>query len=93
MHFLYIIYSQNLDKFYVGETADVKHRLESHNNHAFKNAYTKAANDWKAKLNFKCDNRENAIFLERFIKRMKSRKFIKKIIENPQILNDILSKK
>ncbi|MGO1728458.1 MAG: GIY-YIG nuclease family protein [Flavobacteriaceae bacterium] len=52
MHVLYIIYSRKLDKFYSGETTNLKHRLDLHNNHSFKKAYTKAANDWKVKLNF-----------------------------------------
>ncbi|SEA72502.1 GIY-YIG nuclease family protein [Psychroflexus halocasei] len=93
MHFLYIIYSQNIDKFYIGETTDVNHRIELHNRHAFKNAYSKAADDWILKLKFQCENRKNAVFLEKFIKRMKSRKFINKVIEKPEILHDVLNKK
>ena len=41
----------------------------------------------------KFDHKEDAQYLEKFIKRMKSKKFILKIIENPIILDDILSKK
>ena len=92
-HFLYIIYSKSIDKFYVGESTDVDFRLNQHNNHHFKMNFTKAANDWTIKLQFRCDSRNKAIFLESFIKRMKSRKFIEKLINKPEILNDILSKK
>tara|TARA_R100001369_G_C3287289_1_gene163226 strand:+ start:116 stop:253 length:138 start_codon:yes stop_codon:yes gene_type:complete len=38
-------------------------------------------------------SKEDAIFLEKFIKRMKSKKFIRKIVDNPGILKDILEKK
>lgn len=93
MHFLYIIYSQKLDKFYVGESQNVEQRLFLHNTHSFKKAYTKAANDWKIKLSFECNCRKDAIIIEKFIKKMKSRNFIVKVINQPQILNDILSKK
>jgi len=31
MHFVYIIYSKKIDKYYVGETPDVANRLLQHN--------------------------------------------------------------
>ncbi len=92
MHYLYIIYSKKLDKFYVGETPDVKTRLKLHNAHHFTKSFTKSATDWETKLSFECRDKQNAFFLEKFIKRMKSRKFIEKIIDNPLILKDILDK-
>ena len=92
-HYLYIIYSEQLDKFYVGETSNVEQRISIHNSHEIKSAYTKAASDWVLKLSFNCANRNEALYLERFIKRMKSKKFIEKIVNDPQALNDILSKK
>ena len=93
MHYLYIIYSSSLDKFYTGETTDVQERLLKHNEHAYQKAFTKAADDWTIKLQKKCENKSDAVYLEQFIKRMKSKKFILKIIQNPEILDDILSKK
>ena len=91
-HFLYILYSKSVDKFYIGETNNVINRLEIHNSHLIKGAFTKIANDWEIKIVFECKNRNEALFLEKFIKRMKSRKFINTIIQNPEILNDVLSK-
>jgi putative endonuclease len=44
-------------------------------------------------LTFECLNKTDALYLERFIKRMKSKVFVEKIIQNPEILIDILSKK
>ncbi|MEO2081146.1 MULTISPECIES: GIY-YIG nuclease family protein [Leeuwenhoekiella] len=41
-HYLYIIYSKSLDKFYTGETSNIEERITLHNAHAIKNAYTKA---------------------------------------------------
>jgi len=93
MHFVYIIYSNCVDKFYVGETADVENRLILHKSGKFKGAFTKIAHDWRIVLEFECENREDALFLESFIKRMKSRKFIEKITQTPSILYDILEKR
>ncbi len=93
MHFLYIIHSDELNRYYVGESEQPEIRLGQHNSHYFKTNFTKAANDWKLTLTFECDSREASLYLEKFIKRMKSKKFIGKVIANPIILKDILSKK
>src|SRR5690606_21983710 len=92
MHFLYIIYSKNIDKYYVGETENPQNRLKQHNEHYFKTNFTKAAADCEHALSFQCDTKEDAVFLERFIKKMKSRKFIEKVVQDPEILNSILKK-
>ena len=44
-------------------------------------------------LQMKCNNKEDALYLEKYIKRMKSRKFVQKIIDTPKILEDILLKR
>lgn len=93
MHFLYILYSYSADKFYIGESPDVVMRHDLHNKHHFKKSYTKIVEDWKIKLAFECEQRSDALYLERFVKRMKSKTFILKIIENPHILDDILLKR
>ena len=93
MHYLYIIYSKSCDKFYTGETYDLIKRIEQHRNHLYQNSFTKIATDWELVLQFECNNRQNAVFLEQFIKRMKSKKVIAKIILTPLILEDILLKK
>jgi putative endonuclease len=93
LHYLYIIYSQAIDRFYIGQSPDAIHRLSQHNSHYFKKGFTKAAKDWKIVLSKKCDTQDQAVFLERFIKRMKSKKFIQKIINDNSILEDILYKK
>jgi putative endonuclease len=45
------------------------------------------------KLKYITDSKENAVYLEGFIKRMKSRIFIEKVINDPTILEQILSKR
>ncbi|MDQ6985129.1 MAG: GIY-YIG nuclease family protein [Candidatus Dojkabacteria bacterium] len=45
MYFVYILYSKEIDRYYVGQTYDVGLRLERH---ALKTTrYTKQANDWE----------------------------------------------
>ena len=90
MHFLYILYSKKLDRYYVGETSDVEFRLQLHLKKSFSKSFTSKSNDWEIVLVYEANSKENAVYLERFIKRMKSRKFIEKIIENPETLEEIL---
>lgn len=92
-HFLYILHSKVANIYYTGETHDLKERASKHNNHSYQNSFTKIANDWELALTFECIDRSDALYLESFIKKMKSKIFIEKIILNPEILNDILSKK
>ena len=51
------------------------------------------ATDWELVLSKKCGSKEDAIYLEKFVKRMKSRVFIEKVIAGPEILDDILGKR
>jgi putative endonuclease len=92
MHFVYVIYSEQANKYYVGETDNIELRLSKHNNHSYQDSFTKIAEDWKVVLLFNCVSREQAIRLEKFIKKMKSKVFIQKVIINPSILEDIISK-
>ncbi len=93
MHYLYIIYSKSADKFYVGETYDAHSRIAMHNSHTYANSFTKIAGDWETLLSLECNDETEAKYLELFIKKMKSKNFIKKVITEPAILTDILSKR
>ena len=93
MHYLYILFSKSADKFYVGETYDAEARINAHNQHHYSNAFTKIAEDWETVLVFECGSEVEAVYLETFIKKMKSKIFIQKIMNHPDILTDILSKR
>ena len=93
MHYLYILYSKSVSRYYVGETSDIDNRLSQHNAHYFYKSFTKSAEDWEVVLSKKCSTKADSVYLERFIKRMKSSKFIEKIIEDRKILDEILLKK
>jgi len=93
MHFLYIIYSKKVDKYYVGESPCAFSRIQLHNKHYFKKNFTKIADDWEIKLLFEAKSKADVLYLEKFIKRMKSRVFIEKLINNPEILVDLSNKK
>ena len=93
MYFVYIIYSLKLDNYYVGTTDNVEKRLQKHNLKVYADSFTCKGIPWELRFSYLCDKSETAYKLERFIKRMKSRKFILKIIEDKTILDDICEKK
>ncbi|MFN4197461.1 MAG: GIY-YIG nuclease family protein [Flavobacterium sp.] len=47
MHTVYVIYSKTLNKYYIGETENVKETLVQHNTKFFNSAYTGLTNDWE----------------------------------------------
>ncbi len=77
-HYFYILYSEKANKYYIGETHNVDERIKKHNEHFYKNSYTKISDDWKLTLTFECFYNEEAIFFEKFFKRIKSIRFIGK---------------
>jgi len=82
MYSIYIIYSESADKYYVGYTSDVDLRVENHNSSSFK-SFTSKYRPWVLAASFEVsNNRANAMKIEKFIKKQKSRKFLVKIISN-----------
>ena len=92
MFFIYIIFSEKLNRFYIGTTDDVERRILEHNNRTYTDAYTSKGVPWVLKLRFECESSEKAYALEKFIKKMKSKVFINKIINDSSILEDIHAK-
>ncbi len=86
MHFVYIIYSTDHDKYYVGESVDPAERTKQHNAGFYKNASTSYSKDWELKLVLSLKNRTEALVVERHIKSMKSKVFVRSLIENTVFL-------
>ncbi len=92
MYFVYILFSEKLNRYYVGTTDDVEGRLFEHNSGFYDGVFTSKGIPWRLCLSYSCDTSDKAYALERFIKRMKSRKFIEKLLEDVGIIDDIVSK-
>ncbi len=75
----YIIYSQKLDKYYVGHSEDMQERLAQHNSGI--SAFTAKAADWVLVYIELFDSREKAFRREREIKKKKSRNYIEWLIK------------
>ena len=79
MYYVYILYSENMDRYYVGSTSDLEARLDRHNNG--ESRYTKSGIPWQIMHTEEYRTRKEAMSREHHIKKWKSRKMIKKLIE------------
>ncbi len=78
LYFVYIIFSETLNRFYVGHSDDVDRRLTEHN--TGRSRYTKAGMPWTLKHVEQYETRTAAMNREYEIKSRKSRKYISKLI-------------
>jgi len=91
-HFVYILYSEQTDKYYIGQTEDIQNRLLEHNSHSYKDSFTKIGSDWKLKSSLTCNSKRQAIKIETHIKKNKSRKYVEDFIRFPSIGEKLLEK-
>ena len=80
MPYTYILYSEKIDRFYVGACLDINDRLYQHN--AGRSTFTKTGIPWSIVYKEKFDNLREAKTRELEIKKKKSRKYIERLIEN-----------
>ena len=79
--YVYIIYSQSRDRYYIGYSHDLSLRLIHHNDGWTKS--TKSGIPWKLVHSEKYKSRAEALNREKEIKRMKSRTYIEELIRLP----------
>ena len=76
MYYIYILYSEKAKLYYVGYSSDPVRRLIEHNSTPF-NTFTAKHRPWLLKASFECSTSESdAIKVERFIKKQKSRRLV-----------------
>ena len=78
--YVYILYSKALDRYYVGSTNNIYHRLVQHNTKH--KGFTSAAIDWELMYSEEYTRKEKALEREKEIKRWKSKKMLEKIISS-----------
>lgn len=75
-YFVYILWSEKLNKFYVGSTQDIVNRLKEHNNG--EGSFTSKGIPWILKWSLEVASRSEAVNLENKIKK----RGIKRFLEN-----------
>ena len=79
--FLYILYSQNVDRFYVGHTGEpLLERLRKH--YSAHKGFTARAKDWTIVYHEEYASKNEAYHREMEIKKKKSRTYIEELIRS-----------
>ena len=74
MYITYILYSSKIDKYYTGQTMDLDRRIEEHNRG--KTPFSASGIPWKLIYSKVLTSRQNAIKLERYIKKRGAARFL-----------------
>ena len=83
MFYTYILYSEKLDKYYIGYTENVEERLEKHNRpHS---GFTGRGIPWKLVYSEKFDSKSESMKREKEIKSWKNRKLVEELISNNSV--------
>jgi putative endonuclease len=80
-HYVYILYSDKIDRYYIGKSSNPQSRLDHHNSN-YNRIWTKRGKPWRILNRIEFENNTEASKAELFIKKQKSRKFIEKIIRD-----------
>jgi putative endonuclease len=81
MFFIYILFNKEINKYYVGHTVNIENRLADHNKKGHKTKFSRKQNGkWVLMYKESFPTRSAAVVRERYIKSMKSRKYIESLI-------------
>ena len=80
MYHFYIIYSQHLDKYYLGHTSDINERVKKHNTHH--KGFTGKVDDWKVVYTEVYETKSDALHRELQVKKWKNRERIESLIRS-----------
>ena len=72
---VYIIYSEKIDKYYIGRSENFDQRIEIHNSPE-NLKWSKTGQPWRHFLLITCESKNQSIEIERYLKKMKSRKYL-----------------
>ena len=79
MYFVYIIYSEKLDKYYIGYSTDIEFRLKKHN--SISKGFTNLGKPWTLVYSEVFNSKHEAMAREKQLKNWKNRDRIKTLIE------------
>jgi putative endonuclease len=79
MYYLYILYSQKIDRYYIGFTADIKNRLTKHNNNS--SGFTNKGKPWVLVYYETYETKQQAMAREKQLKSWKNRERIEALVK------------
>lgn len=87
--YVYILFSEKLNRFYVGTTDNPHRRLSEHNSGTFDDAFTRKGIPWSLFLIIDSLESKQAYKIENHIKKMKSKKYIENLLIYPEIISKL----
>jgi len=92
MYSVYILYSATLEKFYIGYSGDVSSRLAYHNDVSRNSIWTKRGVPWALFLKIDHLDKSQAMKIEKYIKKMKSKQYISNLKKYPEVIGRLKKK-
>ena len=90
MCYVYILYSISVNGYYIGITINLENRVIAHNNKKYNKSFTKKADDWELYYTINCNSLNQALKIEKHIKRMKSKDYICNLKKYPEMAEKLL---
>ena len=82
-YFVYILYSEKLDKYYIGSTGDLEDRLRKHNRS--RSGFTATGKPWIIVYTEVLGNKTDALLREKQLKKWKNRDRIESLIQKSSV--------
>ncbi len=86
---VYILHSISLNRFYIGMSSNVNNRLDFHLNPTESRKFTAKANDWELFISIDKLSKNQALNIEKHIKKMKSKIYIQNLLKYPEITDKL----
>jgi putative endonuclease len=91
--YVYILFSEKADNFYIGFTTEsFEIRLQKHLSEYYDKKFTSKVDDWKIFFTIQCTSSKQATSIEKHIKKMKSKIYIRNLELYPDISKKLLEK-
>jgi len=89
-YYVYILHSNKLNRNYIGSTSNISQRIEFHL--SSKDKFTSKTKDWELIFKIECKSKEQALEIEKHIKKMKSSIYINNLKKYPEMTQKLLQK-
>ena len=92
-HITYILYSESLDRFYIGSSSEsIDVRLDRHNSRYYDNSWSIRGIPWTIFLVIDCASQSQAHGIESHIERMKSKVYVRNLVVHPEMIDKLKQK-
>ena len=90
--YVYLLFSPNKNRFYVGCTNELNKRILEHNTGFYKKYSTHFTSDCELYYSLQCETLSLALKIEKHIKRMRNRMYFANLVKYPEIGQKLLIK-